>query len=74
MTSKMVSDMNNDRTTHGFKRTVLATALAPLSLLGVSQAMAEEPSVVYDAVNFSYDPKHHDPRGRIYYARIKYAF
>ncbi len=42
--------------------------------LGVKNVFDEEPSVVYDGVNFSYDPKHHDPRGRIYYARIKYAF
>jgi iron complex outermembrane receptor protein len=41
---------------------------------GVKNVFDEEPSVVYDSVNFSYDPKHHDPRGRMYYARIKYAF
>ena len=23
--------------------------------------------LVYDAANFSYDPKHHDPRGRMVY-------
>ena len=29
----------------------------------------EEAPRAYDAANFSYDPKQHDPRGRIYYAR-----
>ena len=42
--------------------------------LGVKNVFDEEPSVVYDAANFSYDPKHHDPRGRMYYVRAKYAF
>jgi iron complex outermembrane receptor protein len=42
--------------------------------LGVKNVFDEEPSVVYDAANLSYDPKHHDPRGRMYYARITYAF
>ncbi|MEH6569805.1 MAG: TonB-dependent receptor [Halioglobus sp.] len=41
---------------------------------GAKNVFDEEPSRVYDAPNFSYDPKHHDPRGRIYYARVKYAF
>jgi len=42
--------------------------------LGVKNVFDEQPPVVYDAANLSYDPKHHDPRGRIYYARISYAF
>jgi iron complex outermembrane receptor protein len=41
---------------------------------GAKNVFDEEPPRVYDSVNFSYDPKHHDPRGRIYYARVKYAF
>ena len=42
--------------------------------LGVKNVFDEKPPVVYDGVNFSYDPKQHDPRGQILYARIKYAF
>jgi iron complex outermembrane recepter protein len=42
--------------------------------LGAKNVTDEEPPEVYDAANFSYDPKHHDPRGRMYYARVKYAF
>jgi iron complex outermembrane receptor protein len=42
--------------------------------LGVKNVFDEEPPRVYDAANFSYDPKHHDPRGRVYYARVKYGF
>ncbi len=42
--------------------------------LGAKNVFDEEPPRVYDGVNFSYDPKHHDPRGRMYYLRVKYAF
>ncbi len=42
--------------------------------LGVKNVFDEEPPRVYDAANFSYDPKHHDPRGRMFYARVKYGF
>ncbi len=31
-------------------------------------------NVVYDAANLSYDPKHHDPRGRVYYVKAEYGF
>ncbi len=41
--------------------------------LGGKNLTDEEAPRVYDAANFSYDPKHHDPRGRIYYARLKFA-
>ncbi|MEH6634169.1 MAG: TonB-dependent receptor [Halioglobus sp.] len=41
--------------------------------LGVKNVFDEDPSVVYDAANFSYDPKHHDPRGRMFYVRAKYS-
>ena len=34
--------------------------------LGVKNAFDEEVPQVYDASNWSYDPKHHDPRGRMY--------
>ncbi|MEH6515252.1 MAG: TonB-dependent receptor [Halioglobus sp.] len=42
--------------------------------IGAKNVFDEEPPRVYDSVNFSYDSKHHDPRGRVYYARVKYAF
>ena len=41
--------------------------------LGGKNLTDEEAPGVYDAANFSYDPKQHDPRGRIYYARVKFA-
>ena len=41
--------------------------------LGGKNLTDEEAPRVYDAANFSYDPKQHDPRGRIYYARVKFA-
>jgi iron complex outermembrane receptor protein len=41
---------------------------------GAKNVFDEEPPRVYDGVNFSYDPKHHDPRGRMFYARVNYAF
>ncbi|MCY7297368.1 TonB-dependent receptor domain-containing protein [Alteromonas sp. a30] len=42
--------------------------------LGVINVFDEDPPEVYDAANFSYDPKHHDPRGRLIYARAAYTF
>ena len=42
--------------------------------VGVKNAFDEAPPVVYDAANLSYDPKHHDPRGRLYYVKAKYQF
>ena len=42
--------------------------------LGLINAFDEEPPAVYDAANFSYDPKHHDPRGRLFYIRGAYTF
>ena len=42
--------------------------------LGVKNATDEEPPRAYDGVNFSYDPKHHDPRGRTYYVNAAYRF
>ena len=31
----------------------------------------EDVPIVYDAANFSYDSKHHDPRGRLFYFGLK---
>jgi iron complex outermembrane receptor protein len=42
--------------------------------LGSKNVFDELPPEVYDAANFSYDPKHHDPRGRLVYARVKLNF
>jgi len=39
--------------------------------VGLNNATDEEAPVVYDAANFSYDPKHHDPRGKMVYVGIK---
>jgi len=41
--------------------------------LGGKNVFDKEAPRVYDAANFSYDPKHHDPRGRMFYARVKFA-
>ena len=39
--------------------------------IGVKNAFDEEVPQVYDAANWSYDPKHHDPRGRMYSVGFK---
>ena len=39
--------------------------------LGVTNLFDEEVPLVYDAANWSYDPKHHDPRGRMVYVGFK---
>ena len=39
--------------------------------LGVTNLFDEEVPLVYDAANWSYDPKHHDPRGRMVYLGFK---
>ena len=39
--------------------------------LGVKNAFDEEVPQVYDASNWSYDPKHHDPRGRMISVGLK---
>ena len=39
--------------------------------LGVTNIFDEEVPLVYDAANWSYDPKHHDPRGRMVYVGFK---
>ena len=39
--------------------------------LGVKNAFDEEVPQVYDSSNWSYDPKHHDPRGRMFSVGLK---
>ena len=51
----------------------LAGAEAILSL-GSKNLFDEEAPRAYDGANFSFDPKHHDPRGRLWYAGIKLDF
>ena len=41
--------------------------------VGGKNVLDREASKVYDAANFSYDPKHHDARGRMFFARVKFA-
>ena len=53
--------------------TELGSGQAELTL-GVINAFDEAPPEVYDAANFSFDPKHHDPRGRLLYVRAAYQF
>ena len=42
-----------------------------LLTLGMTNAFDEEVPLVYDAANWSYDAKHHDPRGRMVYVGLK---
>lgn len=42
--------------------------------VGVINAFDEAPPLVHDAANFSFDPKQHDPRGRMVYLQGSYAF
>ena len=42
--------------------------------LGLINAFDEDPPFVVDGANFSYDPKHHDPRGQLFYVRASYQF
>ncbi|MDB4042970.1 TonB-dependent receptor [Gammaproteobacteria bacterium] len=39
--------------------------------VGITNLFDEEVPLVYDAANWSYDPKHHDPRGRMVYVGFK---
>ena len=39
--------------------------------IGSNNILDEDVPIVYDAANFSYDPKHHDPRGRLFYFGLK---
>ncbi len=40
--------------------------------LGIKNVFDEDAPVAYDDINFSYDPKHHDPRGRIFSIGVNY--
>ncbi len=42
--------------------------------VGMLNATDEEPPLVWDDVNFSYDPRQHDARGRMAYATFKVGF
>ncbi len=42
--------------------------------LGINNMFDEDAPDVRDGQNFSYDPKHHDPRGRIFYVKGQYTF
>ena len=39
--------------------------------LGIKNIFDEDAPQVYDAANFSYDPRQHDPRGRLTYIGLK---
>ena len=41
--------------------------------LGITNLFDEEVPLLYDAANWSYDSKHHDPRGRMVYLGFKLA-
>lgn len=42
--------------------------------LGIQNLFDEAAPFVADGANFSYDPKHHDPRGRVFYMKASYEF
>jgi len=42
--------------------------------IGVLNLTDEEPPQVWDSVNFSYDPRQHDGRGRVAYLGLKFGF
>jgi iron complex outermembrane receptor protein len=42
--------------------------------LGVLNLTDEAPPQVWDSVNFSYDPRQHDGRGRVAYLGLKFGF
>ncbi len=42
--------------------------------LGVKNLFDEEPPLINSSQFFSYDAKHIDPRGRVFYAKAKYNF
>jgi len=48
----------------------IADATARITL-GMLNATDEEPPRVWDAANFSYDPRQHDARGRMAYLSVK---
>lgn len=42
--------------------------------VGVQNLFDRDAPFVADGANFSYDPKHHDPRGRVFYMKASYEF
>ena len=42
--------------------------------VGLLNATDEAPPRVWDAANFSYDPRQHDARGRMAYVNVKVGF
>jgi len=42
--------------------------------VGVQNLFDRDAPFVVDGANFSYDPKHHDPRGRVFYMKASYEF
>ena len=42
--------------------------------VGVRNLFNEQPPTVNDAANLSYDPKQHDPLGRVIYVNFNYQF
>ena len=67
---KVINDLNGED--------IIRTAGANSQLAGINVDYINASTVDTDcldvAANFGYDPKHYDPRGRVYYARVKYAF
>lgn len=51
----------------------LSEATAAVTV-GMLNATDEEPPLVWDDVNFSYDPRQHDARGRVAYLSVKVGF
>lgn len=51
-----------------------ADSLETQITLGILNITDQEPPLVWDSVNFSYDPRQHDARGRMAYVRLKFAF
>ena len=41
--------------------------------VGGKNILDRQAPMVWDDTNFSYDPKQHDPRGRMFFARVKFA-
>ncbi|WP_043320118.1 TonB-dependent siderophore receptor [Microbulbifer sp. HZ11] len=42
--------------------------------IGIQNLLDEAPPRAYNGANLSYDPKQHNPLGRVFYARAKYSF
>ena len=47
--------------------------VAGVFTLGGKNLTDEKAPRAWDNVNFSYDPKQHDPRGEMWYGRVKFA-